>query len=108
MLASALILSGPKCPIGLDSQWGLELAIDFREELLGHKIELWSFDDGCSAEGGQLAAQQIISDPEIAAVVSASCSGAGVPASIILSGAGVLLRISPNLEANFFIVLMPY
>jgi len=95
VLASALILSGPNASLGLDSQWGVELAIDFREELLGHEIELRPFDDGCYAEGGQLAAQQIISDPEIVAVVGTSCSGSGVPAAIILSDAGYVM-VSPS------------
>ncbi len=58
LLASSLVVSGPNTELGLDSQWGVELAIDFREEILGHAIELQAEDDGCSAEGGQTSARR--------------------------------------------------
>ena len=57
-LASALVISGPNSDLGLDEQNGMELAIDFREQLLGHTIELQAEDDGCSAEGGQIVGDE--------------------------------------------------
>ena len=83
-LASALVVTGPNESLGLDSQYGVEIAIAERGEIFGHDIELQAEDDGCSAEGGQTAGQKIVSDPSIAGVIGTSCSGAGVPMSQIV------------------------
>lgn len=94
-IASALVISGPNIDLGMDSQYGVEIAIDFKGEVLGHKVELQAEDDGCSAEGGQTAGQKIVSDPTIIGVVGTSCSGAGVPMSQVVSDAGYLM-VSPS------------
>lgn len=94
-IASALVISGPNTDLGTDSQYGVEIAMDFRGELLGHPLELQAEDDGCSAEGGQTAGQKIVSDPSILAVVGTSCSGAGVPMSQVVSDAGYVM-VSPS------------
>lgn len=94
-IASALVISGPNTSLGLDSQYGVEVAIQFQGQLLGHDVELQAEDDGCSAEGGQTAGQKIVSDPSIVAVVGTSCSGAGVPMSLVVSEAG-LAMVSPS------------
>ncbi len=95
LLASSLVISGPNTQLGLDSQYGVEIAIDFRGEVLGHAVELQAEDDGCNAEGGQTSATKIVSNPQIVAVVGTSCSGAGVPASKIISDAGYAM-VSPS------------
>ena len=95
LLASSLVISGPNAPLGLDSQYGVEIAIDFRGDVLGHKVELQPEDDGCSAEGGQASAQKVVSNPQIVALIGTSCSGAGVPASTIISDAGYVM-VSPS------------
>jgi len=94
-IASALVISGPNTDLGTDSQYGVEIAIDFKGELMGHSIELQAEDDGCSAEGVQTAGQKIVSDPTIVAVVGTSCSGAGVPMSKVVSDAGYAM-VSPS------------
>jgi len=94
-IASALVISGPNTDLGTDSQYGVEIAMDFKGELFGHTIELQAEDDGCSAEGGQTAGQKIVSDPTIVAVVGTSCSGAGVPMSEVISEAGYAM-VSPS------------
>jgi branched-chain amino acid transport system substrate-binding protein len=94
-LASALVISGPNTDLGTDSQYGVEIAMDFKETVLGHPIELQAEDDGCNAEGGQTAGQKIVSDPSIVAVVGTSCSGAGVPMSEVVSDAGYAM-VSPS------------
>jgi branched-chain amino acid transport system substrate-binding protein len=94
-IASALVISGPNTSLGLDSQHGVEIAIDFRGQLLGHDIELQAEDDGCTAEGGQTSATKITSDPTIVAIIGTSCSGAGVPASKIAADNGYAL-VSPS------------
>lgn len=94
-IASALVISGPNTDLGTDSQYGVEIAMDFKDTVLGHPIELQAEDDGCNAEGGQTAGQKIVSDPSIVAVVGTSCSGAGVPMSEVVSGAGYVM-VSPS------------
>ncbi|MFN8458779.1 MAG: hypothetical protein U0401_29700 [Anaerolineae bacterium] len=59
VIASALSISGATESLGLDSQYGVEVAIKERGEIAGHTVELLKEDDGCSAEGGQTAATQI-------------------------------------------------
>lgn len=94
-IASALVISGPNADLGLDSQHGAEIAIEFKGEVLGHPIELQAEDDGCNAEGGQTAGQKIVSDPSIVAIIGTSCSGAGVPMAQIVSDAGYVM-VSPS------------
>jgi branched-chain amino acid transport system substrate-binding protein len=94
-IASALVISGPNTDLGTDSQYGVEIAIDFKEDIYDHPIELQAEDDGCNAEGGQAAGQKIVSDPTIIAVVGTSCSGAGVPMAEVISEAGYVM-VSPS------------
>jgi branched-chain amino acid transport system substrate-binding protein len=94
-IASALVITGPDSQLGLDSQYGIEIAMEFRGEVAGHTVELQAEDDGCNAEGGQAAGQKIVSDPTIIAVVGTSCSGAGVPMSKVISEAGYVM-VSPS------------
>ncbi|MGB1249158.1 MAG: extracellular solute-binding protein [Candidatus Promineifilaceae bacterium] len=94
-LASALVVTGPNESLGLDSQYGVEIAIADRGEMMGHEVVLQAEDDGCSAEGGQTAGQKIVSDPSIVGVVGTSCSGAGVPMSQIVCESGVVM-VSPS------------
>ncbi|MBK8987902.1 MAG: branched-chain amino acid ABC transporter substrate-binding protein [Chloroflexi bacterium] len=95
LLASSLVISGPNTELGLDSQYGVEIAIALRGEIMGHSITLQPEDDGCSAEGGQTSAQKIVSNPQIVAMIGTSCSGAGVPAAKIISDAGYAM-VSPS------------
>ena len=98
LIASSLVISGPNTQLGLDSQWGVEIAIDYANEdggVLGHTVTLQPEDDGCNAEGGQTSAQKVVSNPDIVAMVGTSCSGAGVPASEIISEAGYVM-VSPS------------
>jgi branched-chain amino acid transport system substrate-binding protein len=94
-IASALVISGPNAQLGIDSQYGVEIAMDWKGQVLGHDVELQAEDDGCSAEGGQTAGQKIVSDPTILGVVGTSCSGAGVPMSQVISEAGYFM-VSPS------------
>lgn len=97
-IATALVINGPDSSLGLDAQYGVQVANDERPQIADHEVELDLNDDGCSAEGGTTIATQLASDTTIAAVIGTSCSSAGVPASEILSEQGVLL-LSPSATA---------
>lgn len=97
-VASALVITGPNESLGLDSQYGVEIAIADRGEINGHAIELQAEDEGCNAEGGQAAGQKIASDPSIVGVIGTSCSGAGVPMSQIVCAEGIAMISLPTLH----------
>jgi len=97
-LASALVVSGPNASLGLDSQYGVEIALKFRGEVLGHPLELEAEDGGCSAEGGQTAATKIVSNEKVAAVVGHNCSSSCTPAAPIYNDAGYTM-VSPSCTA---------
>lgn len=95
-LASLLVISGPDSSLGLDSQHGVEIAVEDHGEVLGHELELVHEDEECSAEGGTTGARRLAADDTIVAVVGTSCSSAGVPAAQILSEEGVVLMSPSN------------
>lgn len=94
-IGTALVINGPDASLGLDSQYGVEVAGQLRGQVAGHDVEFDFQDDGCNAEGGTAAARTLTSDPTILAVIGTSCSSAGVPAAQITSDAGVVM-ISPS------------
>ena len=94
-LAYMLTISGGTAFLGEDSRGGIEIAIDDRGELLGHSIELVGEDSGCSAEGGQTAAQALAADTQIVGIIGSSCSSEATAGLPIISDAG-LLMISPS------------
>jgi branched-chain amino acid transport system substrate-binding protein len=91
----ALVISGPNETLGVDSRRGVEIAIDDKPEVLGHRVELVGEDSLCSAEGGQTALTKLVSDPSLVGIIGTNCSSAGEPASKIASDAGMVL-ISPS------------
>jgi branched-chain amino acid transport system substrate-binding protein len=95
VLGTSLVITGPNASLGLDSQYGAQVALNLRGQVLGHDVELDNQDDGCSADGGTASANLLKSKPEIVAVIGTSCSSAGVPAAQILSETGIML-VSPS------------
>ena len=95
-IAAALVVAGPDQSLGVDSRNGIEIAIDDAGgELLGHPVELVVEDTGCTAEGGQAAAQKLASDQSVVAVIGTSCSSEARAAAPIISDAG-LAMVSPS------------
>ena len=94
-IGTALVITGANESLGLDSQYGAEVAASIRPEIAGHTVEFNHQDDGCAPEGGTAAARALISEENIAAVIGTSCSGAGIPAAEITSAEGILM-VSPS------------
>lgn len=101
----AQVISGADATLGQDQVNGIELAVDHRDDafdatpgtVLDHEIELTVEDDGCSAEGGQAAAQALSADESIVGVIGTSCSsGALGVADTIFSDKGVLIVSGSN------------
>ena len=96
-IASLQSISGETASLGTDQVRAIEIAIADKAEILGHPIELaFNEDDGCSSEGGQTGSTRIIADPQVVAVIGTSCSGAGVPASNVVTSAGRVLISGSN------------
>jgi branched-chain amino acid transport system substrate-binding protein len=96
VMGTALVITGANESLGLDSQYGAEVARTLRPEIAGHEVEFNHQDDGCSTEGGTAAARALLSEENIAAVIGTSCSSAGIPAAEILSAEGIMLVSSSN------------
>jgi branched-chain amino acid transport system substrate-binding protein len=100
-------ISGDVAFLGVPNQRATQLAINDYGEINGFSVDLGTpFDDLCSADGGQASAQTIVSDDTVVGVIGTSCSGAGVPASDLLSNAGMVLisasNTNPGLTQNPF------
>jgi branched-chain amino acid transport system substrate-binding protein len=104
-IGSLLVVTGPNSSLGLDSQYGVELALDYwgdqafdgtNGQIAGHTVELVAEDDGCSAEGGTTGANKLAADAQIVAVIGTSCSSAALDvADKIFSDAGISI-VSPS------------
>jgi branched-chain amino acid transport system substrate-binding protein len=96
-IASLQAISGDVASLGTDQVRGTEIAITDFGDIQGHAVELaFNEDDTCGAEGGQAGATRIIADPQVVAVIGTSCSGAGVPASNVITSAGRVLISGSN------------
>ncbi len=107
-LATLQAISGAVASLGTDQVRAVEIAIADYGDIKGHTVQLsQEEDDLCNSEGGQLGAQRIVANPAIVAVIGTSCSGAAVPASEVLSAAGVMLvsasNTSPRLTATGYL-----
>lgn len=96
-LASANTFSGGALFLGLDVEYGVEVAVADRGQVLGHDVEVVRQDAGCGdAASGQTAAQAIVADQTIAGVIGTTCSRTAVPAMPVLAGAGLTMISASN------------
>ena len=95
-LAAALVIAGPNETLGLDSLYGVEIALADKGQVLGHDVKLTSEDTGCSAEGGQAAGTKLAADASIVAVVGTSCSSEARVAVPLFSQAGFSVISASN------------
>lgn len=100
VLGTALSITGDTAALGLDSQYGAQVAADFKMEgggVLGHDIEFVHEDAGCGdAATGQTAAQALVADERLVAVIGTTCSRTAVPAAPVLGQEGIVLISSSN------------
>jgi len=95
-IAYLLAETGNAAALGIDAKRGIEIAIaDKKNTLLGHPIEIVGQDDQCNADAGKRGASELSMDPNIVAVIGASCSSASEAAIEIFTNLGLVL-ISPS------------
>ena len=84
------VISGPDTALGTDSMRGTKVAFaDHDNKIDGHPINFIVEDDGCNAEGGQIAATKLAANPRMVIVLGPACSSAATPAAPILWQAGL-------------------
>jgi branched-chain amino acid transport system substrate-binding protein len=103
-IGTLLATTGATKSLGLDSLYGVQLAVDYLDQTFdetngqvdGHDIKLVNETDGCSADGGQKGATTLAADPQIVGVIGTSCSSASLGvADTIFSNKGITI-ISPS------------
>ena len=104
-IRSLAAISGEVAFLGIPSENATRMAVEDYGDLLGHQINLGQgLDDLCSADGGQAAAQTIVSDEQVVGVIGTSCSGAAQAAAPLISDAGMVMispaNTSPSLTSD--------
>lgn len=90
-------ISGEVAFLGIPSERATRMAVEDYGQVHGHDVEVGTgLDDLCSAEGGQQAAQTIVSDEQVVAVLGTSCSGAAAGAMPIIADAGLAMISASN------------
>lgn len=94
-------LSGESETFGRPQLRSIELALETRRNTtLNHSIELVVEDGRCSPEGGKTAAEKLVSDDQILAIIGTSCSSSAVTASEVMSQAGLVMISGENTAAS--------
>lgn len=103
-LGTLLAISGDVASLGVDSNFGVDVAIDNLDgtldatpgQLLGHDVEVLQEDDLCSADGGQAGGTALAANESIVAVIGTTCSSSALGvADTILGDQGIIL-LSPS------------
>lgn len=100
-LAALVPMSGE-----IDAAWAprlqvFDLALQERDQqFLGHPIRMQVLDDACEQEQGTQAALQILAEPQVVAVLNASCSASAQVISPLLSRSGLVMISSSNTASS--------
>ena len=96
-IRSLQVITGPDATLGIPEERAIRLAVEDYGQILGHDVEVGTgLDDLCSADGGQAAAQTIVSDDQVVGVIGTSCSGAATAAMPLISDAGMVMISGSN------------
>jgi len=94
-------ISGEVAFLGIPNERAVRMAVDDYGQIHGHDVSVGTgLDDLCSAEGGQQAAQTIVSDDEVVGVIGTSCSGAAEGAMPLISEDGLVMISASNTAPN--------
>ena len=98
-------ITGDVAYLGIPNQRGVELAVADFGPVHGFDVDLGTrYDDLCSSDGAQAAAQTIVADEDVIGVIGPSCSTAAVAAAPLVTAAGMVLiapsNTSPTLTSD--------
>ena len=95
-VASALSITGDTAFLGNDTNFGIDVAVEDRGQVMGRDVEVIHEDAGCGdAASGQTAAEAIVANTAILGVIGTTCSRTAIPAMPVLEEAG-LVMLSPS------------
>lgn len=105
-IRSIQVLSGPDATLGIPEERATRMAVEHYGDIHGFSVEVGTSLDGlCTADGGQAAAQIVVSDTQVVGVVGTSCSGEAQSAMPLISEAGMVMisgsNTSPSLTSDF-------
>jgi branched-chain amino acid transport system substrate-binding protein len=101
LVGTALAITGPDAAIGLDAQYGAQVALNLRGgEVMGHDVELRNEDERCAADGGTSAAAELAPQEALVGVIGTTCSEAAVTAAQVLGEKGIMLVSPSNTAPN--------
>jgi len=90
------VILGADGSLGVDSQRGVEIAIDdIGGKLLDREINLTAEDAGCTPETGAIAAQKLAADPTIAGLIGPNCTDEVLGGVQAINDAG-MTTVSPS------------
>ena len=98
-------ITGDVAYLGIPNQRGVELAVADFGPVHGFDVDLGTrYDDLCSSDGAQAAAQTIVADEDVVGVIGPTCSTAAVAAAPLITAAGMVLiapsNTSPTLTSD--------
>ena len=98
-------ITGDVAYLGIPNQRGVELAVADFGPVRGFDVDLGTrYDDLCSSDGAQAAAQTIVADEDVVGVIGPSCSTAAVAAAPLVTAAQMVLiapsNTSPTLTSD--------
>ena len=98
-------ITGDVAYLGIPNQRGVELAVADFGPVNGFDVDLGTrYDDLCSSDGAQAAAQTIVADEDVVGVIGPSCSTAAVAAAPLITAAQMVLiapsNTSPTLTSD--------
>ena len=98
-------ITGDVAYLGIPNQRGVELAVADFGPVNGFEVDLGTrYDDLCSSDGAQAAAQTIVADEDVVGVIGPSCSTAAVAAAPLITAAHMVLiapsNTSPTLTSD--------
>lgn len=96
------VLTGPDDSLGIDSQRGIEIALDDRNNQLGDRQILLTLEDaGCNSEGGSTVATKLAADTTLVGLIGSSCSSETAGGIATINDAGLTTISSSATRPQF-------
>lgn len=88
--------TGPASLLGIDQSRGIQLGLNDFGDVFGHTVNVEPVEDLCDPDSGAAAAEEILREPKVVAVIGSTCSDTAVSALPLLSSAGLVVISGSN------------